>query len=383
MNCLYNGSILYKDQILEGKALVFDAKIREIIDQHQLSNDAYAHLNKIDVEGNLISPGLMDIHFHGYQGYDVMSSDPQELISLAQKITKNGVTSLLATTNTAPLPSIESALNTIRKLKNKNTEGAEILGAHLEGPFLSPLVPGAQDPKFIVPPSFEWLKSYTDMVYMITIAPEVPGALSFIQQVCSKTNITVSMGHTNATYEEALLGIEAGVSHATHFFNAMTSLHHRKPGVVGAVLTSDNVKCELIADTIHVHPGLYPLLLKTKGIENLVLVTDCVPPAGLPDGKYQKGDRWIETKDGQIRLPDGTLSGSSLLLNQGLKNFQKHTNCSIPEVIQMASLNPAKTIGLDNKKGSLEIGKDADIAVFDINFNAILTVVNGNVVYKK
>ena len=383
MNCLYNGPILYKDQILEGKALVFDSKVREIIDEDHLTKDSYEHVNKINAEGNLISPGLMDIHFHGYQGYDIMSSDPQDLISLAQKITANGVTSFLATTNTAPLSSIESALDTIRKLKNKNIEGAEILGAHLEGPFLSPLVPGAQDPSSIIPPSFEWLEPYTDLVYMITIAPEVPGALSFIDQVCSLTNITVSMGHTNATYEEALLGIKAGISHATHFFNAMTGLHHRNPGVVGAILSSNHVTCELIADTIHVHPGLFSLLLKTKGAEDLVLITDCVPPAGLPDGTYLKGERWIESKDGQIRLPDGTLSGSSLRLNQGVNNFKQHTNCSISEAIQLASLNPAKVIGLDNKKGSLELGKDADIAVFDVNFNTLLTFVNGNLVYRR
>lgn len=383
MNCLYNGPILYKDQILEGKALVFDSKVREIIDEDHLTKDSYEHVNKINAEGNLISPGLMDIHFHGYQGYDIMSSDPQDLISLAQKITANGVTSFLATTNTAPLSSIESALDTIRKLKNKNIEGAEILGAHLEGPFLSPLVPGAQDPSSIIPPSFEWLEPYTDLVYMITIAPEVPGALSFIDQVCSQTNITVSMGHTNATYEETLLGIKAGISHATHFFNAMTGLHHRNPGVVGAVLSSNHVTCELIADTIHVHPGLFSLLLKTKGAEDLVLITDCVPPAELPDGTYLKGDRWIESKDGQIRLPDGTLSGSSLRLNQGVKNFKQHTNCSISEAIQLASLNPAKVIGLDNKKGSLELGKDADIAIFDVNFNTLLTFVNGNLVYRR
>ncbi len=383
MNCLYNGPILYKDQILEGKALVFDSKVREIIDEDHLTKDSYEHVNKINAEGNLISPGLMDIHFHGYQGYDIMSSDPQDLISLAQKITANGVTSFLATTNTAPLSSIESALDTIRKLKNKNIEGAEILGTHLEGPFLSPLVPGAQDPSSIIPPSFEWLEPYTDLVYMITIAPEVPGALSFIDQVCSLTNITVSMGHTNATYEEALLGIEAGISHATHFFNAMTGLHHRNPGVVGAILSSNHVTCELIADTIHVHPGLFSLLLKTKGAEDLVLITDCVPPAELPDGTYLKGERWIESKDGQIRLPDGTLSGSSLRLNQGVNNFKQHTNCSISEAIQLASLNPAKVIGLDNKKGSLELGKDADIAVFDVNFNTLLTFVNGNLVYRR
>ncbi|NLP47108.1 MAG: N-acetylglucosamine-6-phosphate deacetylase [Epulopiscium sp.] len=377
--CLHNGKLILKDGIVMNKALIFSDTIEDIVDEKDIVDRD--DIEKIDVKGAYISPGFIDIHIHGYGGYDVMDGEIEKLKDISQAIAANGVTSFLATTMTMDIPEIRKALEVVREVKKEGTVGAEVLGAHMEGPFINPVFKGAQNEKYIISPDIELVKEFQDVVRLITLAPEVEGAKEFIKEVKDTTDIVLSMGHTDATFEEALEGIEAGISHATHLFNAMTGLLHRKPGVVGAALSTD-VTCELIADTIHIHPGLYSFLLKTKGLDKIVLITDCMSAGGMEEGKYELGGQPVFVKDGQARLEDGTLAGSVLKLNQGLYNMHTYTGKSLEELVRLVSYNPATVLGIEDKKGSLAIGKDADITVFDENVHIAMTIGKGKLLYE-
>ena len=380
MKCLYNGQLILKDKVVKGKALIFDNSIQRIIDEGELKNDTC--IQKIDVKGKYISPGFIDLHIHGYAGFDTMDAERDKLEAISKEITRHGVTGFLPTTMTMKIDRIHKALEVISQVKAKPYIGAEILGAHMEGPFISRQFRGAQDEKHIIPPDFEIIKGFEDIIKIITIAPEIEGAKDFIDKVSRISGIVVSMGHTNSTFEEAQYAFGLGVSHVTHLFNAMTGLHHRRPGAVGAAL-SGSVTCELIADTIHVRPELYTLLIKTKGIDRIVLVSDCVSAGGKGDGEYELGGQKIVVLGGKVELDDGTLAGSVLTLDRALKNVKKYTDCTMTELVQMVTYNPAKVINMDHRKGTLEIGKDADFTVFDEDFNIYMTIVKGTILYEK
>ncbi|MBZ4667270.1 MAG: N-acetylglucosamine-6-phosphate deacetylase [Epulopiscium sp.] len=379
MKCLYNGKIILKDQVITGKAIIFDERIYDIVDENEVS--MMDNLEKIDVKGKYISPGFIDIHIHGFDGYDTMDASEEALKAISKGITRNGVTSFLPTTMTMSKERIISALEAIRQFKEKGNDGAEIIGVNVEGPFINKKFKGAQDEQYIIPADFEIIKEYKDLISLITVAPETEGALEFIKKVKRETNIVLSMGHTAATYEEAKEGIISGISHVTHLFNAMTGLHHRNPGVVGAALTHD-VTCEVIADTIHIHSGLFSMILKTKGMDKVVLVTDCMSAGGKEEGEYDLGGQKVFVKDKQARLADGTLAGSVLNLKDAVYNVNQHTDFTIHQLVSLITINPAKILGVDKRKGSLEIGKDADITVFDENMNISLTIGRGKILYE-
>lgn len=275
---------------------------------------------------------------------------------------------------------IYEALDTIRESINIKYDGAQILGAHLEGPFINSKYKGAQSDKFIQPPNFPFIEEYVDVIKIISYAPEVDDNFNFTKEIKDKTDITLSIAHTNATYEEAKLAIKFGASNITHLFNAMTPLNHRELGVVGAALTSD-VYCEIICDNIHVNPQLYQFVLNNKGKDKVILITDCMRAGCMADGKYDLGGQDVFVKDGAARLSTGNLAGSVLNLNKAVYNFIKNTNLSINEAINLASLNPAKSINMDKTKGSLDINKDADIALFDDEMNCYMTISNGEIIF--
>lgn len=380
MKCLYNGKLILKDRVVKGKALIFNEKIQKIINVEDLKTEK--NIEKIDVKGKYISPGFIDLHIHGYAGFDTMDADVDKLKIVSKEIIKNGTTSFLPTTTTMKIGRIYKALKIIRQVKNESYIGAEILGANVEGPFISRQFKGAQDENNIIPIDFEMIKDYIDIIKIITIAPEIEGAMEFIEKVSCSTDIVISIGHTNATFEEALSAFDLGINYVTHLFNAMSGLHHRKPGVVGAAL-SKKVTCELIADKIHVHPKLYDFVIKSKGINQIVLVSDCIRAGGMLDGKYELGGQKIIVSDKRVELEDGTLAGSTLTLNEALRNIKEYTNYALEELIQMVTYNPAKIINVEHKKGTLEIGKDSDFTVFDEEFNIFLTIVKGKILYEK
>lgn len=265
---------------------------------------------------------------------------------------------------------------------NKDNPFARILGAHLEGPFINKKYKGAQKEDFIIEPSFDFIKDYLDVIKLITIAPEMDKDYKFIEKLKKETNIIISMGHTNATYEEAMEAIDKGVSYTTHMFNAMTPLNHRNPGVVGAALDSD-VFCELIADKIHVNPAMFRLLKRVKTEDRIVLITDSMRAGCLKDCISELGGQKVIVKNNSARLTDGTLAGSILKLNEGLKNFKENTDSSICEVVKLASYNPAFKLGLDNEMGSIEVSKLADLVIFDEDFNVLKTFIKGREVFSK
>ncbi len=373
MKYIVNGKIILPNAISENKALVYDGRIIEIIDASAVPQNAEV----IDAEGGYISPGLVDIHIHGYLGEDVSDGSAEGIKKIAQGILKNGVTSWCPTTMTVSYEEINKALNTVRELKpqSKAWNGAEILGVNLEGPFINPSKKGAQAEEHIKPLNSRFIIDNADIIVLTTAAPEMEGSIEEIGKICENSSVKVSIGHSNATFEQAIAAIEVGASHITHLFNAQTALNHRAPGVVGAALVSD-ASCELICDTFHIHKGLFALVEKVKG-EKLVLITDCTRGGGMPDGEYTLGGQKITVKGIECLLSDGTIAGSVLRLNEAVKNVRDNTDIPLYKIVAAASLNPAKAIGVAKEKGSLEKGKDADIIITDNDFNVLKTIIGG------
>lgn len=376
MKAIINGKLVTPKGILRNKVLVFNERIKEFRD------NVPTNCHVIDAKGMYVTPGLIDVHVHGSCGADTMDQTVEAIKLISQGIAKNGVTSFLPTTMTMSREDIYGALDIVRECMNRTLNGAKVLGAHLEGPFINAIYKGAQPERYIIKPSYDFIKEYTDVIKLVTYAPEMDDNYSFTKEVKEKTDITLSIGHTNATYNQAKQAFACGCSHVTHLFNAMTPLNHREPGVVGAALTSD-VFTELIADTIHVNQELFQFILDNKGKDKMILITDSMRAGCMKDGKYDLGGQEVIVKDGAARLSSGTLAGSVLTLNKAIYNFFQNTDATFDEVIHMGTLNPATSIGVSDFKGSLEIEKDADIAIFDEEMNCYLSIVEGREVYNK
>lgn len=379
MKAITNGRIILKDRILENCTLIFSDVIEEIVPDCYIPKDAQI----IDANGGYVMPGLIDIHIHGYLGKDVCDGEEESIKTISNGLIKNGVTAYLPTTMTVDMKVIRKALQVCRDLKEESKSwcGSEILGCHAEGPFISENKKGAQDPKYILKPDAEFVKEYADIIKIITLAPETDqNDFAAIREICRDTDVVVSMGHTSADYDTAMASVNAGVSHVTHLFNAMTPLLHRAPGVVTAALNSD-VSTELIVDTFHVNKCFYDLLWKLKG-RKLCFITDCLPAGGLPYGEYTLGGTKIIYNDIVCRLEDGTVAGSVLPLNIGVKNVYENSNIPLYECVNCASLNPATVIGAHDRKGSLDTGKDADIVITDSDFNVNKTIIRGEIKYE-
>lgn len=378
MKYIKNGKVVLPDGILENVVLAFDSKICGFTDESQIPENAEV----IDADGGFVAPGLVDIHIHGYLGEDTSDGSAEGIFKMANGIMKNGVTSFCPTTMTVSMDEINKALDTVRSLKeeSRSWDGAEILGVNLEGPFINPKKKGAQAETHIKKPDAKFVLGNADIISLATMAPEMEGGCEVIKEIRDNSNVVVSVGHTDASFEETLSGIDAGATHITHLFNAQTPLHHRNPGVVGAALL-ENVTTELIADSFHVHKGIFELLARVKG-DNLVLITDCTRAGGMPDGEYTLGGQPIFVNGVKCLLEDGTIAGSVLKLNDAVKNFSANTNLPFWKAVSAASLNPARAIGVDDRKGSIEPGKDSDIIITDDDFNIVKTIIGGEIKYE-
>ena len=377
---IINGKIVLPDAVVCGKSLAFDEdseKICGIVDT--LPADAAV----IDAKGNYVAPGLVDIHIHGYLGEDTSDAKPEGIKKMAYGVAENGVTAFLPTTMTVSKQEIVAALNAVRSLKeeSKSWNGAEILGVHAEGPFINPSKKGAQAEENILAPDASFILENADIIKSVTLAPEMDKDHACIKRLAAESDVLISMGHTDAKFEEAMQATADGVSHATHLFNAMSALAHRNPGVVGAALSADHVSVEVIADTFHINPGLYSIIAKVKG-DKMVLITDCTRAGGMPDGEYDLGGQPIFLSGIECRLADGTIAGSVLKLNSAVKNVLDHTSLPVHEVFNMASLNPATAIHCADRIGSLEAGKDADIIIADESINIVRTIKKGRTIYE-
>lgn len=376
MKIIINGKIVTKEGILTGKSIIFDEKIIDIIDDNEIHK--YSPDEKIDANGNYVFPGFIDIHIHGAGGFDTMDGTAEALENISKTIATKGVTGFLPTTMTMDKSSILAALDNVRNAMENGVSGAEILGVHMEGPFINVEKMGAQNPEYIMKPDYDLVKDYLDIIKIITLAPEEDENHEFIKKL--NEDVVLSIGHTNASYEQAMDAIENGISHATHTFNAMTPLNHRSPGVIGAVMNTD-ISCELIADCIHVHPGAFNVLIKVKGDEKVILVTDSMRAGCIKEGIYDLGGQEVIVKDGAARLRTGSLAGSVLTLNVALKNIVENTDLNFSQAANMICQNPANLLGLGDSKGSISIGKDADFAILNEEYKVEKTILAGNIIW--
>lgn len=382
LKCIKGGKIILEDSVLEGKIIIFNAKILDIIDEKDFGEwSSPNQVTIIEAQGQYVSPGFIDIHIHGAGGRDTMDGELASLEIISKTIVKSGVTGFLPTTMTMGKDEIFKALASIRLGMKKKINGAKILGAHLEGPFISHNYKGVQNEKYICKPDFNFIKDYTDIIKIITLAPEEDIQFGFIKRVKQTTDIVLSIGHTNADFEMAMEAIKNGISNATHIFNAMPPLHHRNPGALGAILRSD-ISCELIADNHHIHPAVYQILVDVKGKDKIILVTDSIKATFMKGISWELGGQKVFVKNNTVRLSDGTLAGSVLKLNEAVLNILRNTDLQIYEAVALASLNPAKLIKMDNKKGSIKKGKDADLLIFNKNIDIDMSIWGGNIVYK-
>jgi N-acetylglucosamine-6-phosphate deacetylase len=340
---------------------------------------------RIDAGGDLLLPGFIDLHVHGAMGYELMDASLDGLREMKRFYARHGVTGVLPTSWTASPEALHKVLETAgAAMKDPDPDGAAVLGIHMEGPFLNQARCGAQDARFIRPALHQEALPYleTGIVRLITLAPEIEGNTWLIAE-CQRRGVTVSAGHTSAGYDLLQEAAQRGVRQVTHCFNAMDGLNHRSPGTVGAAMSIPEISCELIADNVHIHPAVQKILIDVKTPAGVILVTDGLRGAGLPEDDYDIGGRIVSFKNGAARLQDGTLAGSILTLDRALKNVAANTGRPVEELWPMTSLNAARAIGLSAHKGSLEIGKDADLVMLDADFQVRLTVVEGSVAYQR
>lgn len=344
-----------------------------------------ADAERIDVSGCLVAPGFIDTHVHGGMGYNFMHGTPEAVAAISAHLVRGGTPSCLATTTSAPLPDIAAALRNVAEVIRSPRPGqVEILGAHLEGPFINPEKAGAQARQHLLPPDLtvarELWEAAGRAVRVVTLAPELPGAQEVVWYLVG-LGVQVSLGHSAATYEEAREAVRLGVRRATHLYNAMPALHHRQPGAAAALLEDPRVFVELIVDGLHVHPAVVALTCRLVGPERIVLVTDGVDVAGLGEGEFMRweGTR-VRIQGGECRTASGSLAGSTLRLNQAVRNMVRFAGVPTATALRMASENPARSLGLGHK-GALAPGKDADVVVLNQDLDVMLTIVRGQVVY--
>ncbi|HEX6509023.1 MAG TPA: N-acetylglucosamine-6-phosphate deacetylase [Chloroflexota bacterium] len=370
------GTLVLADRLVEGgQVVVEDGLIQEIVTDgpHRQPTDDYGDA--------YILPGLIDLHVHGIAGADIMDGTKEAVDRMARRFAAHGVTGFLATTVTQSLDATRQAIAGILASMDEPQEGqARILGIHLEGPFLNPEFKGMQNEAYLLPPdegiARDLLGQAGGRVVRVSLAPEMPGADRLIRLLRNE-GIEVSIAHTGATYEQVLAAVQLGATHVTHCFNAMTGLHHRKPGVAGGAMLSDDLYAELIADGIHVHPAVMRLLIRVKGRERVMLVTDSMSAADMLDGRYEFGGHEVTVRDGVARLADGTLASSTLTMEAAVRNLVRLCQIPLVDAVYMASTTPADAMGLGRHKGKLIAGYDADLAILDAALQPVATWVEG------
>ncbi|MFD2444360.1 N-acetylglucosamine-6-phosphate deacetylase [Bacillus sp. CGMCC 1.16607] len=375
-------SIGVKDAIIEHsfsgpvKIEVHDGKIASI---QTISMEAMRNADICFPTGILI-PGFIDVHVHGGGGADVMDGQTVSIQEIARYHRQFGTTGLLATTVTASSEKIEQVIDCIRVMDHLIEDGAEILGIHLEGPYVNPQRSGAQNISYMKNPDLKefknWMERSAGFIKWITLAPEKNGAREFIKEV-SELGVVVSAGHTCCSFNEFNKAVENGLSHATHLFNGMNPLHHREPGVLGFVLTDERVSTEVILDGQHIHPAIFKLVYKAKCEDNILLITDCMRAAGMVDGIYDLGELEVIVQNSIARLNTGSLAGSTLNMWEAVKNGIEFGGLSLAECVRLASTNPAKKLGLGERKGKISQGYDADFAIIGLENTIDATCVRG------
>lgn len=389
MKGIINGKIIIEGDdghftLLERHVLLFDKTIIQLVPQNYF---AYSQVDElIDAEGLYVSPGFINTHIHGCGGSDTMDENDVALSVIARIQASTGVTSFLPTTMTYDMPRVYRALDRIKNHMESKTDpkdGAKVIGCHMEGPFINPICKGAQAEKNIIPADFALIKDYADIVKAITIAPEMLPEGSDFPAECASHGVNASIGHTNADYATVYKAVtEQGITRFTHLFNAMTGLHHRKPGTVGAAMDTWSY-VELILDNVHVAPAMQRLVAKVKGLEQLVAITDSMRACGLGDGESELGGQRVFVKGNLATLEDGTIAGSIATMDSCVRNLAENLGIPVWQAVECATKSAAKSINMHYSIGTLEAGKAADIVLFDDNVEIKRTIVDGVTVYCK
>ncbi len=369
-----------EDDKEEVTILVEDGVIRQIGDV-----EAGAGRDVLDAGGRIVAPGFIDVHIQGAGGADVLDGKREGLEAISRACARFGVTSFLATT-VYNANGDNKHLVLAADCAGRDLGGANLIGIHLEGPFISESKKGMIQPGCICPASLEVLDKILDItagkLAMMTIAPEVEGGLEIIRRLAD-SSIVASFAHSEANYEQTVAGIAAGISHVTHLFNAMSGIHHRLPGPLVAIFENENVTAQLIADGVHIHPSVLKFAFEILGPERVILITDGMQAMGLPDGQYVYNGVKYESKNGAARYKDGTLIGTALGLSELVKRFIGFTGCGLDIAVKMVTENPAKVLGLVERKGSIAVGKDADLVLLGDDLSVQTTIVGGKIVFEK
>lgn len=384
---IYNGKVYTEDDKIDnGYIHVKDGQIvaiGEVDDKAAIDNDTTNKIQVIDAKGHHVLPGFIDIHIHGGYGQDAMDGSYDGLKYLSENLLSEGTTSYLATTMTQSTDKIDKALINIAKYEVEQDvhNAAEIVGIHLEGPFISENKVGAQHPQYVVRPFIDKIKHFQEtangLIKIMTFAPEVESAKEALETY--KDDIIFSIGHTVATYEEAVEAAERGAKHVTHLYNAATSFQHREPGVFGAAWLNDALHTEMIVDGTHSHPASVAIAYRMKGNERFYLITDAMRAKGMPEGEYDLGGQKVTVQSQQARLTNGALAGSILKMNHGLRNLISFTGDTLDHLWRVTSLNQAIALGIDDRKGSIKVNKDADLVILDDDMNVKSTIKQGKV----
>lgn len=383
MPLLITGAEVYtpEERIAPGAVAVADGRVTAVGPVDEVAVPEEAEI--LAAEGKIVAPGFVDTHVHGGGGADTMDDDPAALATMSIHLARHGLTAFLPTTVAAPDDAVRAALARVAQVMNESLAGAAVVGAHVESPYLNPEFVGAQDATHLRPPDAEHiaalLRGFEDVVQVVTLAPELPGALEVIRWLVER-GIAVAIGHTAATYEQSLAALDAGLTRATHCFNAMPDLHRRAPGAVGAMLTDPRAQIELIADLVHVHPAMLRIAIGARGAQGTMLVSDAMRAAGLSDGVYGMGEHEVRVEAGIARTAEGRLAGSTLTLDVAVKKVTESVGASLADALTMASASPAQSLRRGGK-GVLSGGADADIVILNPDLTVDTTIVAGRVVY--
>lgn len=369
------------DFIMNGQVLIENGIVKEVSKQN--IDLQYPTING---KGKFLLPGFIDIHANGGGGSMSIDGTYNSIENIVNAHAENGTTGILITTISVEDSQLQKSLDCISEVAKNQTMGSKILGIHLEGPFLNPEKRGAHQKQFLKKPNIDLFNSLNnasrEKIRIVSLAPELENSFELIEYL-KNNNIIIGLAHSEANYNLTKKAISQGLSLCTHLFNGMIPLSHKEAGPVGAFLTTSNTFVELISDGIHVSPPVLEIVYKTKGPNEIILVTDAVTPAGTNMKKFTILGMELEVRDLTCYIPNTqNLAGSALTLNKAVKIFKEQTSCSFVEAINMASLNPAILLGIENKKGSIEVGKDADLILVDDELTVFLTIIEGNVVFK-
>ena len=381
MKTFKNATVYVEGEGLKKCNLSFSEKIEKI----SRCEDKNAEVIELPVDA-IVVPGFIDQHIHGAGGSDGMDGTVEDIAIIAKTIASEGTTSFLVTTMTQSPENITKALSAVKEYREANSaEGARVIGVHLEGPFIAAAHKGAQPLEYVKAPDITAFDAYNEAsgnsIRIVTLAPEVEGAEEFIQHLTAQ-GIVSSIGHTGAKFANIEKAVSLGANNVTHTYNAQTALHHREIGTVGSAMLLDELNCELICDTIHVSVPAMRLLVKNKPLDKLSLITDAMRAKGLPDGVSELGGQTVYVKGGEARLADGTLAGSVLRMNRALQNMVEKVGVPFTQAIDYATINPARMLKIDEEAGSIKVGKRADFTVLNANYDVVMTIRGGEIIYQ-